>query len=88
MAPAPATLSAGSLVKAIPAVLADAARLKNPVVDAGIVATILAIVSPFGMNVGTTGAYLSGALLAVGTLAAAVEKVLADIQQPTPKPKA
>ena len=80
-------LSVPAVVSKLPSVLADIAKLKNPVLDATILATLVAVVSPFGLNVGPDGAIISGVLAAVGTAAAAVEAVIADLKsKPAPVP--
>jgi hypothetical protein len=74
------SVTLGGIVKQLPAVLAEAAKLQNPVLDATIVADVIAVVSPFGVNVGTSGAIITNALVAVGVLATAVQKAIADLK--------
>lgn len=73
----PKGFSLKSILTELPKVLADAAKLKEKAVAASVVATIVAVVSPFGLNVGPDGAIITGILVAVGTVAAAIERVLA-----------
>lgn len=72
----------------LPAVLAEVVKLQNPVLDATIIADVLAVISPFGINVGSSGAVITNALVAVGVLATAIQKVIADLKTPTPAPAA
>ena len=75
------------IISELPAVIAEAAKLQNPVLDAAIVADIVAVVSPFGVNVGPTGAVITNALVAVGVLATAIQKVVTDLKpKPAPAP--
>jgi hypothetical protein len=58
--------------------LHDLTTLKRPVTAAAFVATIVALVSPLGLDVGPNGAVLTAALVAVGTVAAYVESRSGD----------
>ena len=49
--------------------LNDLTRLRLPVTAASVVATVVALVSPFGLDVGPAGPILTGALVAVGIIA-------------------
>lgn len=55
--------------------LADIVKLRRPVTAAAVVATLVALASPFGINVGPQGPELTGVLVAVGTLAAYLERL-------------
>jgi hypothetical protein len=71
-----------SVVKAIPAVLLEAAKLKDPVLDAMIVADVAAVLSPLGVNFGTTGPIVTNVLVGLGILANAIEKARATPPAP------
>lgn len=79
------TLTLSGIVKQLPTVLADAVKLQNPVLDAAIVAEVVSLASPFGINVGPSGSIIVGALVLVGTVASAVEKAIAAVK-PAPVP--
>lgn len=49
--------------------LKDLAKLKLPVTAASVVATIVALVDPFGIDLGSAAPILTGACVAVGTVA-------------------
>jgi hypothetical protein len=53
--------------------LADLVKLKRPVTAASVVALVVELISPFGLNVGTAGPAITGALVAVGTIVAYLE---------------
>lgn len=75
------TLTFKDVAAKLPVALKDLALLKSPTVDAGILATVVAVVSPFGLNVGPEGAYITGGLLAVGTIAVAVETAIEYVKK-------
>ena len=56
--------------------LADLVSLRQPVTAAAVVATGIAIVKPFGLDVGPDAPVLTGTLVAVGVLAAYVRSLL------------
>jgi len=53
--------------------LADLVSLRRPVTAASVVATGVALLSPFGLDVGPSGPVIAGALVAVGVVAAYIE---------------
>lgn len=53
--------------------LADLVKLRLPVTAGAVVATVVALAQPFGLNVGPAAPVLTGALIAVGTIAAYVQ---------------
>lgn len=55
------------------AILGDLAKLRRPVTAAATAATLAAVVSPYGLDVGDQGAYLVGGLFGVGLVAAYLE---------------
>lgn len=67
------------LDKAISEVFADAVKLQNKALDASIVAFIVAVSSPFGLDLGPYGGKILGILAAVGAIAALGEKVIAKL---------
>jgi hypothetical protein len=79
------SLTLTGVVKELPTVLAEAAKLQNPVLDAAIVAEVVSLVSPFGVNVGPSGSIILGALVLVGTVATAVQKAIVALK-PAPAP--
>ena len=56
------------------AVLGDLAKLRRPVTATAVAATIAAVVSPLGLDVGPAGAYLLGALSVIGLVAGLLEQ--------------
>lgn len=54
----------------------DLATLKLPVTAAATVATVLSVLSPFGVDVGPDGPKIIGAVVGVGLVAAFVERYL------------
>jgi hypothetical protein len=59
---------------AVLAVLADLAKLRRPVTAGAVAATLAALLSPLGLNVGPDGAYLLGALGTIGLIAGLIEQ--------------
>jgi hypothetical protein len=53
--------------------LADLVKLRLPVTASAVVATVVALASPFGLDVGPAGPILTAALVVVGTVAAYVQ---------------
>lgn len=53
--------------------LRDLATLQKPVTATALVATVVELVSPFGLDVGPSGPAITGAVTAVGLVAAYVE---------------
>lgn len=51
----------------------DLVALRKPVTAASVVALVVELVSPFGLDVGPWGPRVTGALVVVGTVAAYVE---------------
>lgn len=56
--------------------LADLAKLKLPVTAAAAAALVVSVVDPFGLHV--SGTVVSGALVAVGAVAAYINHLIAD----------
>jgi hypothetical protein len=68
--------------------LHDVATLKRPVTATAFVALVVSLLSPVGINVGPAGAYLLGAVVLAGTIAAYVESLLnrKPARKSAPKP--
>lgn len=79
------TLTLTSIAKQLPTVLADIVKLQNPVLDATILAEIVSLASPFGINVGPAGPIIVGSLVLIGTVASMVEKAIAALKPPAAK---
>jgi hypothetical protein len=58
----------------IKAVLTDLARLKNYTLAASTAALIIEIISPLGINAGSTGTIITAVLVVVGFVASVIEK--------------
>lgn len=61
------TLRKEPVLKILKSVLADIVKLKDRKVAAALVAAVVAVISPFGLNVGPDGAYVVAALVLLGT---------------------
>lgn len=81
------SLTLAGVAKELPEVIADIAKLQNPVLSATVVADVLAVVSPFGINVGSSGVVIVSALVAFGTLVTAIQGAIAALK-PAPVAKA
>lgn len=55
--------------------LKDLVKLKLPVTAASVVATAVALLDPFGIDIGTATPVLTGACVAVGTVAFYVDSL-------------
>ncbi len=53
--------------------LHDLAKLRKPVTAAAVAATLISLLSPFGINVGPDGAKVTALLTAIGVLAGILE---------------
>jgi hypothetical protein len=66
------------------ALLDDLVKLRLPVTAAATLATVLALVEPFGLSIGgDTTAKITGALVAVGVVAAYVQDKLGGVRVKT-----
>lgn len=69
--------------------LREVARLRLPVTAAAALATFLALVAPFGIQVGDdTSAKITGALVALGVVVEWLRQLLDQPTDPTVDPKA
>lgn len=71
--------------KALSVVTDDVLKLQNPALAAGVVAEVVALVSPFGLNVGSAGPILGGVLVAIGSVGSAIQKSLAELKMAAKK---
>lgn len=73
------------ILDAVKAALADVAKLKSKTTAAAIAAFVVAVISPFGINVGTAGPVILAAVVTIGLVANTVEKMIEQVD-PTPLP--
>lgn len=74
-----------SVVSQLPALLKDLAALRNPALAATILAELVQLISPFGINVGPDGPIITGALVLIGTIAGLVQRAIAAQAKPAAK---